>query len=116
MLLDQLGIAVFVEDDAPVAALERIERKVYLVDGEIGDAAGSEDDDLISAGHQADELGVARDDELQIPADATSDLTGSSVQCQHVLVGQHAVPDAARRAACAAATPSASTVVRIIRK
>lgn len=50
MLLDQLGIAVFVEDDAPVAALERIERKVYLVDGEIGDAAGSEDDDLISAG------------------------------------------------------------------
>ena len=39
------------------------------------------------AGHQADELGVARDDELQIPADATSDLTGSSVQCQHVLVG-----------------------------
>ena len=57
------------------------------MDGEIGYAAGSEDDDLISLAadsHQADELGVTCDDELQIPADATSDLTGSSVQCQHV--------------------------------
>ena len=45
----------------PVAALERVERKVNLVDGEIGYAAGSEDDDRLSlisaaAGLQTDEL------------------------------------------------------------
>ncbi|WP_349319071.1 hypothetical protein [Mycolicibacterium canariasense] len=70
----------------PIAALERVECKVDLVDREIGYAAGSQDDDLISlisaaAGHQADELGVARDDEPQIPADVAPDLTGSSRDC-----------------------------------
>lgn len=32
----------------PFAALECVEGEVYLVDGEIGDPAGVEDDDLIS--------------------------------------------------------------------
>ena len=45
---DQPGIAVFVEDDVPFGALECVEGEVYLVDGEIGDPAGAEDDDLIS--------------------------------------------------------------------
>lgn len=95
--LDQAGVAVFVEDDVPVAALECVERMVDFVDGEIGDAAGSEDDDVLglfsaAAGRQADELGVARDDELQIPADVAADLTGSSVESLHVVVGQHAMP------------------------
>ncbi|AFM20267.1 hypothetical protein Mycch_5626 (plasmid) [Mycolicibacterium chubuense NBB4] len=62
----------------PIAALERVERKINFVDGEIGCAAGAQDDDLIrlisaAASHQADELGIARDDELQIPADVASD-------------------------------------------
>ena len=76
---DEPGVAVFVEDDVPFAALECVECEVYLVDGKIGYAARSQDDDLLSllsptAGHQADELGVARDGELQIPADVASDL------------------------------------------
>ena len=59
-------------------------------------AAGSEDDDVLSlisaaAGRQADELGVARDDELQIPADVDGRLTGSSVESLHVVVGKHAM-------------------------
>lgn len=67
---DQPGIAVFVEDDVPVAALECVECEVYLVDGEIGDPAGAQDDDLVSvisaaAGRQTDELRVGGDDELQ---------------------------------------------------
>jgi hypothetical protein len=54
--LDQAWVAIFVEHDVPIAALERVECKVYLMDGEIGYTAGSEDDDLISlisaaAGH-----------------------------------------------------------------
>lgn len=68
----------------PVAALERVERKINFVDSEISYAAGPEDDDLISlistaASHQADELGIDLDDELSIPADVASDLAGSSV-------------------------------------
>lgn len=99
--LDQAGVAVFVEHDVPIAALESVEREVYFVDGEIGYAAGSQDDDLLSlisaaAGHQADELGVARDDELQIPADVAADLTGSSIESLHVVVGQHAMPSPVR--------------------
>ena len=55
----------------PFAALECVEGEVYLVDGEIGDPAGVEDDDLISvisaaAGRQTDELRVGGDDELQL--------------------------------------------------
>ena len=46
--LDQAWVAIFVEHDVPIAALERVECKVYLMDGEIGYTAGSEDDDLIS--------------------------------------------------------------------
>ncbi|AFM20309.1 hypothetical protein Mycch_5674 (plasmid) [Mycolicibacterium chubuense NBB4] len=81
----------------PIAALECVERKVNFVDGEIGYAARSQDDDFISpisaaTGRQADELGVARDDEPQIPADVAADLTGSSVESLHVVVGQHAMP------------------------
>ncbi|MET0457046.1 MAG: hypothetical protein ABW137_34875, partial [Mycobacterium sp.] len=80
----------------PIAALERVKRKVNFVDGEIGYAAGAEDDDVLSlisatAGRQADELGVAGNDELQIPADVAADLTGSSVESLHVVVGKHAM-------------------------
>lgn len=94
---DQPEVAVFVEGDVPIAALKRVERKVNLVDGEIGYPAGSKDDDLISlitaaASHLADELGVARDDELQIPADVACDLLRASVESLHVVIGQHAVP------------------------
>lgn len=46
-VLDQAGVAVFVEDDMPISPLERVKCKVDLVDGEIGDAAGAEDDDRI---------------------------------------------------------------------
>lgn len=63
MCSDQPGVAVFVEDDVPFAALECVECEVYLVDGEIGDPAGAEDDDLVSvfsaaAGRQTDVLRV----------------------------------------------------------
>lgn len=46
-VLDQAGVAVFVEDDMPISPLERVKCKIDLVDGEIGDAAGAEDDDRI---------------------------------------------------------------------
>ena len=60
---DQPGIAVFVEDDVPFAALECVECEVYLVDGEIGDPAGAQDDDLVSvisaAGSSMSEISVS---------------------------------------------------------
>lgn len=67
---DQAGVAVFVQDDLPIAALESIECEIYLVHGQIGDAARSEHDDLLSlisasAGSQTDVLRVGGDDELQ---------------------------------------------------
>ncbi|MGB3355545.1 MAG: hypothetical protein WBB00_22650 [Mycobacterium sp.] len=34
--LDQARVAVFVEHDVPIAALERVERKINFMDGEIG--------------------------------------------------------------------------------
>ncbi|SKT79644.1 Uncharacterised protein [Mycobacteroides abscessus subsp. abscessus] len=94
---DQPGIAVFVEDDVPFGALECVEGEVYLVDGEIGDPAGAEDDDLISVisaavGRQTDVLRVGGDDELQIPADDASHLARASVESLHVVVGQHVMP------------------------
>lgn len=46
--LDQAGVAVFVQDYLPIAALESIECEIYLVHGQIGDAARSKDDDLLS--------------------------------------------------------------------
>lgn len=69
--LDQAGVAVFVQDDLPIAALESIECEIYLVHGQIGDAARSEHDDLLSlisasAGRQTDVLRVGGDDELQL--------------------------------------------------
>ena len=93
---DQAWVAIFVEHDVPLAALQCVERKVDFVDGEIGYAAGAEDDDRLSlisaaAGLQADELGVARDDELQVPADMASDLACASVESLHVVTGQHAM-------------------------
>ncbi len=95
--LDQAGVAVFIEHDVSIAALERVERKVNFVDSEIGYAAGSQDDDLLSlispaAGHQADELGVARDGKLQIPANVASDLARATVESLHGVIGQHAMP------------------------
>ena len=45
---DQAGVAVFVQDYLPIAALESIECEIYLVHGQIGDAARSEHDDLLS--------------------------------------------------------------------
>lgn len=94
---DEPGIAVFVEDDVPFAALECVEREVYLVDGEIGYPAGAQDDDLVSvfsaaAGRQTDVLRVGGDDELQIPADNASHLARASVESLHVVVGQHVMP------------------------
>lgn len=94
--LDQAGVTVFVEDDLPIAALERIEREIYLVYCEIGDAARAENGDLVglvstSAGRQADVLRVRCDDELQIPADDASHLARASVESLHVVIGQHAM-------------------------
>ena len=94
---DEPGVAVFVEDDVPFAALECVECEVYLVDGKIGYPAGAEDDDLVSvfsaaAGRQTDVLRVGGDDELQIPADNASHLARASVESLHVVGGQHVMP------------------------
>ncbi len=81
----------------PFAALECVECEVDLVDGKIGDAAGAEDDDLVSvfsaaAGRQTDVLRVGGDDELQIPADDASHLARASVERLHVVIGQPVIP------------------------
>jgi hypothetical protein len=90
----------FFGDDVPVAALQRVKREVDLVDGEIGEAAGPEDDDLVIAGQQTDVLGVGHDGELQLPTDV--DSAG--------LVGR--VP--ARRHSVSIALPSFSGVVGVV--
>lgn len=96
-LLVTSGNGTYASRMMPFAALECVECEVYLVDGEIGDPAGAEDDDLVSvfsaaAGRQTDVLRVGGDDELQIPADNVSHLACASVESSHVVGGQHVMP------------------------